>query len=212
MSKDITQDELFEKLIYNKNTGNFIWAYSSGTSKAGTVAGSTGEDGYIRISINSKKYMAHRLAWLYMYGVNTILTIDHINHIRDDNRIENLREVSQQDNCKNQSIPKSNTSGVVGVFWNNQRNKWTSQMKLHGKSIHFGYFDNFDDAVSARKAGELQHEFHDNHGKQIVYEYQWLSFTNKIPHIVGEGRFHTECELFKFPDYIKIEETKRERK
>ena len=91
----ITQEELKELLDYNPETGLFTWnVYNNIKNK--TTAG-TFNDGYIQIKIKQKIYQAHRLAWLYVYGEWPKGQIDHINGIRDDNRIENLRDVTNRE-------------------------------------------------------------------------------------------------------------------
>ena len=107
----------------------------------------------------------HRVIWCHFYGEwpDKNLVIDHINGDDDDNRITNLRLVTQSENVKNQSLPKSNTSGAVGVI--KHKNKWKAQIKINGVSKHIGIFENFNDAVNARKKAEIKHGFHENHGR-----------------------------------------------
>jgi len=83
--------------------------------------------------------------------------VDHINRDSLDNRRKNLREVSNRLNCCNTKISKNNTSGCVGVVFNKRANKWMSQIKVNYKSIHLGYFKNFQDAVNVRKQAELKY-------------------------------------------------------
>lgn len=115
-----------------------------------------------RVDVTS--YKAHRLAWLYIYGEWPSDQIDHINHIRTDNRIKNLRDASSYENSKNQSIPKNNTSGVLGVGWNKLGRKWRSNISVNGKRLHLGCFDYFIVACAVRKEAELEYEYHENHG------------------------------------------------
>lgn len=100
----ITQEYLKERLTYNPQTGVFIWNSSNikGHVKKGKIAGSKDSRGYIKIQIDRKDYTAHRLAWLYEYGEWPKYTIDHINRIKYDNSINNLRDVTQAENNKNQ--------------------------------------------------------------------------------------------------------------
>lgn len=99
------------------------------------------------------------------------MEIDHENHIRNDNRIENLRLVSSKGNKKNTTRRCDNTSGVTGVHWFKRECKWKVQIKVDGKQRHLGLFDNLDDAVAARKAAERQYGFHENHGNEKVVGY-----------------------------------------
>ena len=100
--------------------------------------------------------MMHRLVMGISYNDDyNKICVDHIHgdDIRD-NRKCNLRLATRTENAMNRRMQSNNTSGVTGVVWNNERNKWTAQIRLNGKCIRLGHFDNFDDAVAARKAGE----------------------------------------------------------
>ena len=99
----ITQEYLKSVLYYDKDTGLFTWKISNkkGHVKEGKLAGSKDNRGYVKIQINKKDYTAHRLAWFYIYGEWPKQVIDHINRIKFDNRIENLRDVSVLENNKN---------------------------------------------------------------------------------------------------------------
>jgi len=132
-----------EYFIYDLKTGIFKWKIKPHHKiNIGDVAGCKIKDGYISIQINNKKYKAHRLAWLYVYGEMPKLCIDHINGIRHDNRIENLRDVSRKINSQNiKKIPRNNTSGLLGAYWHKNRNKWVSQIAINGKDKHLGLFE-----------------------------------------------------------------------
>jgi len=106
--------------------------------------------GYISISINRNRYLAHRLAWLYENGDWPKQDIDHINGNRSDNRIENLRDVSHQVNCQNKrSIGKQNTSGFLGVNWRKDRQKWRAVISTRRKQKFLGFFDTAQEAHQA---------------------------------------------------------------
>lgn len=94
----------------NTESGLFYWLVANSNRIAvGDIAGNKDRDGYIRIGINGNNYPAHRLAWLYMTGSFPTKQLDHINHIRDDNRWLNMREVDNRENSRNHSISKNNT-------------------------------------------------------------------------------------------------------
>ena len=158
----ITQDELKKKLHYNLNTGIFTWLVANHNRKIGDEAG-TLYNGYIRICINYKRYPAHHLVWLYIYGVFPIKQLDHINHNPSDNRIENLREASQKTNSQNASKSKKNTSGFKGVSWDKEKNKWRARIRINNKNVHLGYFVCLLDAARVYDEKALDVGFHPNH-------------------------------------------------
>jgi len=125
-------------------------------------AGRVGSNGYRGIKVSGKSYLAHRLIWLYFHGVWPRHQIDHIDHDRLNNRIENLRDTKE--NGRNKSIPKNNTSGVVGIFWHKPSKKWQAQIRVDGKIVHLGWHLRKEDAIQARKEAERRYGFHPNHG------------------------------------------------
>lgn len=111
----LTIERLKAELDYNPDTGVFIRKKNSGGLLAGTVAGGTNQDGYIRLRVGGKKYMAHRLAWFWCHGEFPEDEIDHINCVRDDNRISNLRNSDRVGNCANRRLRKGHSTGLKGV-------------------------------------------------------------------------------------------------
>lgn len=166
MKNDITQDFLKSIVNYDAETGAFSWVKRRGSARAGEIAGTPQNKGYIHILINRKPYLAHRLAWLYAFGKWPNDQIDHINGRKSDNRISNLREVCQQDNSRNRKKSKNNVTGVTGVYFHKKLKKFGSQIKVNYRHIHLGYFANFFDAVCARKSAEIRFNFHINHGRR----------------------------------------------
>ncbi len=112
---------------------------------------SLSSDGY---ADNSNRFRLHRFI---MNAEKFGQGIDHINRNTLDDRKVNLRFANQSLNGFNQKIPKHNTSGVVGVIWDKFRNKWRSEIMYKDKHYYLGRYDNFDDAVTARKKGELKY-------------------------------------------------------
>jgi hypothetical protein len=160
----MTQDELKQLLSYNPNTGVFVWVRSlNNRAPVGAVAGCVNPLGYRQIRINGVIYLTHRLAWFYTHG-EWPDSIDHINHKPGDNRLVNLRSVTHQENHRNQSRHKSNTSGYTGVYWSKQKGKWQARIKVDYKYIHIGFYDDINDAAAARREAEIKHNFHTNHG------------------------------------------------
>jgi hypothetical protein len=140
----LTQEYLKSILDYDLDTGVFTWKVNkSKTAKAGDVAGWS-YNGYREIEINNKKYKAHRLAWLYVYGEMPKNLIDHVDGNRSNNKISNLREATYQTNSENYKTPQTNKSGVKNVSWYKNLNKWvvSISVKQTGKTI--GYFDDLE--------------------------------------------------------------------
>lgn len=159
----MTYEELKHNLHYEPETGDFTWIQRRGRKiKPGDPAGTTNNRGYIMIYFNGKPYSSHRLAYLYMTGKKANGLIDHINHIKTDNRWVNLRVVDTEESNKNLSKAKNNTSGCVGVF--RDRDKWRAQITVSKKRISLGQYDKIEDAVKARKKAEKEYSFHQNHG------------------------------------------------
>lgn len=113
------------------------------------------------------KYLAHRLSWFLYYGEWPKGQIDHINQNKRDNRICNLRDVSNKDNHRNMPIQKNNKSGIVGVHYAKNKCKWVAYIKVDGKRIHIGSYGNLFDASCARRSKEVYFGFHANHGRKL---------------------------------------------
>lgn len=160
----ITQNELKRILHYDPETGLFTRISRSSGARVGDIAGTIMKLGYIAISVKGKVYTAHRLAWLYIHGYFPEKHIDHYNHKRNDNRINNLREVMSSENHRNRSKSILNTSGIIGVRWRKQNNKWLSSIKVNGIQKHLGYFEDKFEAICARKSANNKYGFHPNHG------------------------------------------------
>ena len=154
----ITQSELKRLLNYNPFTGIFTWNIKSAYKKIGSIAGYVAKDGYIRIKINRKSYPAHRLAWIYTYGyLDGIL--DHINCIKNDNRICNLRKATYSQNQLNKKMSKNNTSGIKGVTWNKNAKKWMAITTVNGKNKNLGYFEDIELAeLVVNEARNMYHQ------------------------------------------------------
>jgi len=165
---EITQKYLKELFYYNLETGDFIRKIYRGgrNGEKGAIAGHVRKIGYRTITIGKKNYLIHRLVFLYMNGELPKGEVDHINHIKDDNRWCNLRDVAHSENQKNQKLAKNNTSGMTGVYYlkHKKRNNWVAIIASNGKQIHLGAFKYKNDAVKVRKEAEKVYNFHKNHG------------------------------------------------
>ena len=163
----ITQAELKEVLRYDPDTGHFKWISGDPQFyRVGLVAGGLTGHGYILIRINYKGYLAHRLAWFYVNGVWPEDQIDHINHIRSDNRIINLRCVTAAENQRNRTINSRNTSGVSGVTSGYKGRYWVASISVDKELIPLGRFADKFEAICARKSANNKYGYHSNHGQQ----------------------------------------------
>ena len=135
--------ELLKSILrYEPDTGDFYWIAGN---KAGIKAGFGELRGRIQICISGKNYYAHRLAWLYCFGVMPSGVIDHKNGNSLDNRIQNLRDTDQTGNLGNQRKAKSdNKSGLLGV--SEKRGRWRAAICVNKKTIHIGTFDSKEEA------------------------------------------------------------------
>lgn len=176
----ITQDELKKVLSYNSVTGVFTWIVPRrcGSISAGDKAGNLNNQGYIQIQIDKKRYLGHRLAWLYIYGFFPENSLDHINRVRDDNRIENLREVSNSCNIRNSKPHANNTSGVRGVCWDKATQRWQADIKVNGRKIGLGRNECFVETVAHRLAGEQALEWDGCDSSTEAYRYM-QAYVNK---------------------------------
>lgn len=171
MSEKITPERLRELLDYNPETGELRWKprpatmfkaehwqRTWNTRQAGRPAFTVGDKGYRRGMIFRRMYLAHVVAWAISTGKWPDGQIDHINGVRDDNRLANLREVTRSENCRNGKRRSSNTSGVNGVARHGDR--WRAYIM-----VHLGIFDTLEEAAAARKDAESRLGYHPNHGR-----------------------------------------------
>lgn len=160
--------EIKELFSYDPETGEFIRLNDLKNGiKKGQIAGSSDKKGYIKIRVNGFTYSAHRLAWLYMTGVDPHLKeIDHVNGIKSDNRFSNLRLATDFQNARNAKIRRDNTSGFKGVSWHKGCKKFTARIMIKKKHINLGVYDNAEDAYAAYcKASKMLHRKFSNTGK-----------------------------------------------
>ena len=140
--KPLTQDLLREYLRYCES-GHLVWnkrPWSKSTAKVGDKVGSLETNGYIRCQIFKNRKLEHQLVFLFFNGYIPKY-IDHINGIRDDNRIENLREADKQSNAFNRKSHKNSTSKYKGVSWCKRDKNWQVSYCIGGKRIYIGKFN-----------------------------------------------------------------------
>lgn len=157
---DITARHLRELLRYNPHTGIFTWRVStSNRVHVGDIAGTKSKtDGYIYIGVRGQRYPAHRLAWFYVHGVWPLRFIDHKNGTRDNNRLRNLRPVTDAENGQNRrGARKDSKSGILGVCWCAHRKRWIAQLVLDGKNVHYSCHTALTAACAARLAAESKY-------------------------------------------------------
>ena len=148
-------------------TGELTWLVrNSNRVKIGDIAGDKKPNscGYKQIQINNKCYKVHRIIWYLKYKIWPN-EIDHINGVRDDNRLINLRNVSSQQNSRNVKQSKRNTSGTVGVYWHKRDNLWEAKIKVNNNLINLGSYPTKQEAIAKRKMAEVIYGFHPNHGR-----------------------------------------------
>lgn len=146
----LTQDYLKSIFSYDPEIGIFRWEIKPARNvEIGDIAGSKNKHGYILIKIKKKHYYAHRLAWLYVHGIFPENKIDHIDRDKANNKIQNLREVTAQQNAFNRNSNKNSTSKYIGVHWCSRNKRYVSKITCNGKIKCLGYFINETDAYSA---------------------------------------------------------------
>jgi hypothetical protein len=113
----ISHERLLSVLSYSVDDGLFRWRQKlSRASIVGGVAGCANSYGHIRIVVDGRFYMAHRLAWFYVYGVWPLVILDHINRLRSDNRISNLREANYKQNLWRAACMTNGVKRYLGYF------------------------------------------------------------------------------------------------
>lgn len=155
----LTQARLREVLDYNPETGIFKWVAPRGSNaRPDGRAGSPNDDGYIIIAVDGRKYRAHRLAWLWVHGRFPSGLIDHKNCVRDDNRIDNLRDSTKVFNQQNQRAPfKNNRLGIRGVYLHMLSGRFGARIGINKKVKHIGYFDTAEEAHAAYVEAKRKH-------------------------------------------------------
>lgn len=179
-----TPEDLRALLQYDEETGKLFWKRRSPELFADTGHGreancavwnarfagrpafsAKASSGYLTGAVFAHSLKAHRVAWAIFYGAWPDGEIDHINHVRDDNRIVNLRAVDRRQNAQNTSLQRNNSSGVTGV--SRIKGRWRATIYHNGKRHDLGRYDTRSEAIAKRKAAERAAGFHENHGKRI---------------------------------------------
>jgi hypothetical protein len=147
---DLNHVKQFVKYI--PETGEFVRLQTNRTT------GKINRDGYIEVQIHKKRFLAHRLAWLWVHGEWPVQNIDHANRTKTDNRIENLRYLTPSQQNQNTNLSSLNVSGYRGVSWDSTVKRWRARIRVNNKKYSLGYFDDPLDAYQAYlKAVPLYH-------------------------------------------------------
>lgn len=168
--EDFSFDDVRKHYDYDPETGVFkrILTYTSwgvATSCDKIITGSNNR-GYYWDRIFNTNMLVHRLIWLFMTGRHPLGEVDHINGNRKDNRWCNLRDVNPFENSRNQGNRVDNSSGIRGVTFNKDCNKWVARISHKGVRYSLGYYEQKQDAVDARLKAELEYGYHKNHAKR----------------------------------------------
>lgn len=138
-SKTPSIGDLQTLLCYNSETGELRWSSQTAKNIRGKVAGSISDRGYLYVKVSGKSCRAHRLAFAIHHGCFPKGDIDHINGIKTDNRICNLRDVSKSVNKQNQLKPRAdNRLGIMGVAC--ERDKYRAKISINGKRVDLGTY------------------------------------------------------------------------
>ena len=154
---ELRYEEVARLFTYDRETGVLYWRIRNGNhTRRNYVAG----------SIKGKNYMEHRIIMMLCFGhIPENAEIDHINHVRNDNRLFNLRFVTGSENSKNKSVSSRSTTGVTGVHFSKTRKKYVAQIKVNRKAMHLGMFETLEEAAAARAEANLKFNFNNNHGE-----------------------------------------------
>lgn len=175
---DITAEMCRQLVRYDPQTGKLFWRWRSREWFADQRAFSSwnakhadreafiqpNDEGYLRGVMLRRTFRAQRVAWAVFHGHWPAGEIDHINGLKADNRIENLRDVPKKANCRNRRIRSDNRSGATGVALDLNTMRWRATIRALGRNVHLGVFDTKESAVAARAAAQAEYGYHPNHG------------------------------------------------
>jgi len=156
----ITFEQANELFVYCPETGLLTWKISrSNKAIVGNEAGWEEADGYRRVSVGGKNYRVSVIAFVLSYGYTPEHDVDHVDRVRNNNKLKNLRELTRSCNAKNGKIRVNNTSGVTGVYFDSIKMKWGAQIAENGKKKRLGVFKTLESAVVARRNAEIKNGY-----------------------------------------------------
>lgn len=151
----VSVERLCDRLSYCPVTGLLTWKRDNKRSCAGKVAGNPDREGYIEIGFDGFFLRAHRVCWAMHYGAWPEKQIDHINRVKSDNRIVNLRLATPSENNANRGCMRFNTHGDKGVTRLPSGN-WQAQIQFNKKNHYLGSFKEKADAIAAYAAAAIR--------------------------------------------------------
>jgi hypothetical protein len=158
----VTAERLRELYDYNPDNGLFTRKVrTSNRVKVGQIAGSINAEGYVLLTVDSRRYLAHRLAWLFMTGEMPAALIDHINEDRADNRWCNLREADNAQNLWNRGASAASKSGLKGAHFEERTGRWRASIRAKDTARFLGRFATAEEAHAAyvAAANDLHQQF-----------------------------------------------------
>jgi DNA-binding winged helix-turn-helix (wHTH) protein len=160
--------EIKRLLSYDPATGALTWLVTNIGRPFGSRAdwSRRGQHKTYRyVAVLGRRWRAHSLAFFLFHGFMPLKQIDHIDGDGCNNAINNLRDVSPRENQRNRKLTYKSTSGVLGVTWHKRRKAWLVQIGVDNKPVRLGQFQNLEDAIRVRRAAEVEHGYHPNHGR-----------------------------------------------
>lgn len=153
-TREVPVERLRELFYYTPSTGVLVWRQKNRQHYALQPAGGIDGWGYLKTEVDGKRILNHRIAWALHYGEWPDGGLDHVNRIKTDNRIANLRIASNSENTRNAGKHKDCMSGIRGVSLHKKTSRWRARINIDGKELSLGYFDNKDDAHLVRLVAE----------------------------------------------------------